>query len=35
LIITRLDVEERLDPIGEYTIVLHPGAGGDGIPDGG
>jgi hypothetical protein len=27
LIITRLDDQERSDPIGEYTIALHPDAG--------
>jgi hypothetical protein len=29
LIIMRLDAKESSDPIGEYTIVLHPDAGGD------
>ena len=26
LVITRIDARESSDPIGEYTIVLHPGA---------
>jgi hypothetical protein len=33
LVITRLDAKEALDPVGEYTIVLH--ADGDTVPDGG
>jgi hypothetical protein len=30
LIITRIDAQEGSDPIGAYTIVLRPGADGDG-----
>jgi hypothetical protein len=35
LIITRLDAQEATDPVGEYTIVLHPGVSrdGDGVSD--
>jgi hypothetical protein len=27
LVVTRLDSQEDLDPVGAYTIALHPGSG--------